>query len=97
MAGAIARAEIIGVMENDFKGPIPKPSPAPALPPDPVSFLPPKPSFSMKSTNFVDMGDFAAAQVNGSMGLWGQDKSPQLSWSGFPAETKSFAITMYDP
>ena len=34
----------------------------------------------------------ADAQVPG-----GQDVSPQLSWSGFPAETRSFMITMYDP
>jgi Raf kinase inhibitor-like YbhB/YbcL family protein len=27
----------------------------------------------------------------------GEDRSPQLSWSGFPAETKSFVVQMYDP
>jgi len=27
----------------------------------------------------------------------GLDASPQLSWSGFPAETRSFLVTMYDP
>jgi Raf kinase inhibitor-like YbhB/YbcL family protein len=27
----------------------------------------------------------------------GQDFSPQLSWSGAPAETKSYTVTMYDP
>ena len=27
----------------------------------------------------------------------GKDLSPQLSWSGAPAETKSYTVTMYDP
>jgi Raf kinase inhibitor-like YbhB/YbcL family protein len=26
-----------------------------------------------------------------------EDRSPQLSWSGFPAATRSFAVTVYDP
>jgi Raf kinase inhibitor-like YbhB/YbcL family protein len=27
----------------------------------------------------------------------GKDLSPQLSWSGAPAETESYTVTMYDP
>ena len=31
------------------------------------------------------------------MGAGGEDRSPQLSWSGFPEGTQGFAVTVYDP
>ena len=31
------------------------------------------------------------------MGAGGQDESPQLSWSGAPAGTKGYAVTVFDP
>lgn len=65
--------------------------------PDPYAALPELPSFQLESSSFGDGQALANAQVSGIMGAGGEDVSPQLSWSGFPAETKSFAVTVYDP
>ncbi|GAA4684313.1 YbhB/YbcL family Raf kinase inhibitor-like protein [Frondihabitans cladoniiphilus] len=55
------------------------------------------PSFELTSTDVSDGAELPTAQVSGIFGAGGEDVSPQLSWSGFPPETKSFAITVYDP
>lgn len=65
--------------------------------PDPYSFLPQVAGFELSSTDITDGAELSVAQVSGIMGAGGGDVSPQLSWSGFPAETKSFAVTVYDP
>ncbi len=64
---------------------------------NPYDELPPVPSFPVTSTDITDGQPLSNEQVSGIFGAGGQDISPQLSWREFPAETKSFAVTVYDP
>jgi Raf kinase inhibitor-like YbhB/YbcL family protein len=63
----------------------------------PYAFLPEVPSFNLRSTDIADGQPLSPPQVSGVMGAGGEDRSPQLSWSGFPADSESFAVTCYDP
>jgi Raf kinase inhibitor-like YbhB/YbcL family protein len=63
----------------------------------PYDYLPAKPAFTLTSQDLTDGRTLPNAQVSGVMGAGGEDVSPQLSWSGFPAGTKSFAVTCFDP
>lgn len=53
--------------------------------------------FSVTSTDVHNGATVPMAQVFNQFGCTGKNVSPQLSWSGEPAGTKSFAVTMYDP
>ncbi len=64
---------------------------------NPYDELPDLPTFELTSDDVIDGATLATAQVSGLMGAGGSDTSPQLSWSGFPDTTKSFAVTVYDP
>jgi hypothetical protein len=66
-------------------------------PPDPYDFLPQVPGFTVTSTDCADGETLATPHVSGVMGAGGEDRSPQLAWAGFPAATRSFCVTMYDP
>jgi Raf kinase inhibitor-like YbhB/YbcL family protein len=64
---------------------------------DPYAGLPEAPTFAVTSSDIGHGETLPAPQVSGIFGAGGEDSSPNLAWSGFPAETKSFAITCYDP
>ncbi|HZZ50984.1 MAG TPA: YbhB/YbcL family Raf kinase inhibitor-like protein [Pseudonocardia sp.] len=67
-------------------------------PPGPNDFLPEVPSFSLTSTDTTDGGTLTESQLSGAFGVpGGKDISPQLSWSGAPEGTKSYAVTCFDP
>jgi Raf kinase inhibitor-like YbhB/YbcL family protein len=68
-----------------------------SLPSDPYDALPKLPLFSLTSNSITNGQPLATPQVSGIMGAGGEDVSPQLSWSGFPDETRGFAVTVYDP
>ena len=61
----------------------------------PYDALPQLPSFTLTSKAVTDGQPLANDQVSGIMGAGGSDVSPDLAWSGFPEETRSFAVTMY--
>jgi phosphatidylethanolamine-binding protein (PEBP) family uncharacterized protein len=65
---------------------------------DPFARLPVVPSFTVTSTDVTDGQALPPAQMSGIFGVpGGRDLSPHLSWSGAPAETRSYTVTMYDP
>jgi hypothetical protein len=55
----------------------------------------PAAGMDIKSHDMTDGGPLGLQQVYPDCN--GDDVSPQLAWSGAPAGTKSFAVTLYDP
>ena len=65
---------------------------------NPYDHLPEVPTFTLTSTDVADAVPVPAPFTSKAFGMpGGEDLSPQLSWSGFPEQTRSFAVTCYDP
>ncbi|WP_208643858.1 YbhB/YbcL family Raf kinase inhibitor-like protein [Rhodococcus ruber] len=65
---------------------------------NPFARLPEVPGFTVTSTSVADGQPLPSAQMSGAFGVpGGKDVSPQLTWTGAPEGTRSYAVTMYDP
>ncbi|MFD2417792.1 YbhB/YbcL family Raf kinase inhibitor-like protein [Amycolatopsis pigmentata] len=65
--------------------------------PNPYDFLPSLPGFTLRSNDIAEGETLATPHLSGIFGAGGEDRSPHLAWEGFPSETRSFAVTCYDP
>ena len=65
--------------------------------PDPYSLLPRVAALEVSSTSIVNGARLPEEHVFNGGGFSGGNASPQLSWSGAPEGTKSFAVTCFDP
>ncbi len=63
---------------------------------DPFARLPQAAAFTVTSTTVTDGAAWPPEQRS-SVLPGGKDISPQLSWSGAPEGTQSYAVTVYDP
>lgn len=53
--------------------------------------------FTLRSADLKTTEQIPLEYTYHGYGCTGQNVSPQLSWQGAPADTKSYAITVYDP
>jgi hypothetical protein len=54
-------------------------------------------AFELRSSDVREGATLSNAQVYSGFGCLGDNVSPALSWTGAPAGTRSFAVTVYDP
>jgi Raf kinase inhibitor-like YbhB/YbcL family protein len=65
--------------------------------PDPYELLPAVNSFALTSDDVRDGEQMDLPFLHTSAEPGSGNQSPQLSWSGFAPETKSFVVTCFDP
>jgi Raf kinase inhibitor-like YbhB/YbcL family protein len=62
---------------------------------DPYTAITPTAAMEVRSNDLRHGEEMPTVYRDPQIG--GENTSPQLEWSGFPAETKSFAVMCYDP
>jgi hypothetical protein len=65
--------------------------------PDPYSLLPAVGAFTVTSTDVANGEQKSTKHVYDGFDAGGENISPELSWSGTPEGTQSYAVTCFDP